>query len=203
MGADNALVTPLVYHGEQAITSRTQDKQQQTPQQIPATIVSTSGGLATVKAEMHGNFTIPQTQYPIAGYSEWFRPPVVNGDKGWLVSADYYLGGQSGLGGGVANFRGRANLTNMVWQPISEKSFSSNNTWDNQAFLIAGPNGAKIMDAAGNAIVQVDVTNKKIIVNPHNTQYMVYLGGDGVTGSYSNVSTTGGPCPRVFGRTDA
>ncbi len=193
MAADNALVTPMVRTFNQAVGVRTQNKFQQSPQQIPANIVSASGGTVTVAAQIQGAWTIPQTQYPRAGVSEYTRPPVVAGDKGFLTSADYYLGGQSGLGGGEANFVGRANLTNMVWIPVSPKTFTTSPNVSNKTHYIAGPDGAIMQDSGGKVVVQIDVPNKKVIINITDVTYTGYLGGDGVTGSYDFVQTMSGP----------
>lgn len=203
--ADNALVTPIVWGTESAINERAQNHIQNTPRQIPVSITKIMGELVQVKAEMQGTpykpFNIPQIEYPQL-FSAWIREPTQVGDKGYLTNADFYLGGQSGLGGGVANFRGRANLTNMVFSPLSQKSFPSNPTRDLNSVFINGPNGAIIQDQHGNGIVQVDNTNKKITVNPKGGGWVVYLGGDGVTGTYAPVLCVGDvPCINVMGRT--
>src|ERR1700678_3327164 len=98
--ADNALVTPLAFSTPRAVDKRTQDKQQKAPQAIPVSVVQIIGELVIVKAEVNSPFTIPQTLMPQA-FSQWIRPPTQVGDKGFAVTADYYLGGQSGIGGGT------------------------------------------------------------------------------------------------------
>ena len=154
--------------------------------------------MVTVKAEMQGNYTIPQITIPQA-YSAWIREPTQVGDKGFAVSTDYYLGGQSGLGGGTANFRGRSNLTSLVFMPVSQKTFAVLPSRNLNAALIAGPQGAVIQDQNGNSIVTVSDT--KICLNPKTTSIMIYVGGDGSTGSYAPLVTTSGPClPNIVGR---
>lgn len=208
MAADNALVTPLVFSHPRAIDKRTQDKQQAGPQAIPVSVVQVIGELVKVKAEVNSQFTIPQTLMPQA-FSQWVRPPTQVGDKGFAVSADFYLGGQSGLGGGTANLYGRANLSTLVFMPVSQKSFSSRNL--NQVF-INGPQGVLIQDQDGHCTINVTATTitltdsfgNKVIMESGKIALVpsgeVYLGGDGTTGSFDFVQTVSGASTNVKAR---
>lgn len=216
--ADNALVTPLVWSSERGIRERTQDKEQMAPKLIPVTVTKVVGETVTVKANMKGVFTIPELTIP-QSFSAWIRQPTQVGDRGFAISTDFYLGGQSGLGGGTANFRGRANLTNLVFIPVSQVKFPTNTTRNLNAAFISGPEGAVIQDQAGNTVLTINGTkltyadnkgNKVIIDTSTNKMALVlghgcslYLGGDGLTGVYGQVKTSAGDCTNVFARVDA
>lgn len=196
--ADNSLVTPQVFTLPRAIESRTQDKQQISGRFIPVTVTKVKGeGQITVKAEMvaNGPYTIPQMTIPGA-YSQWNRPAIVAGDKGFVLQPDYYIGGQSDLGGGTAGFHYTANLTNSVFIPVSSTKWSKR---DMNSNFISGPMGVILQDKDGNGIVQIDTTNKKIIVNP-KSGWTCFLGGDGSTGTYDFVMTASGPSINVKAR---
>ena len=192
-GADNALVTPQVFSLPQVAEVRAQDKGQVTSQAMPVTVTKLAGELVWVKIEAQSGYTIPEILIPQA-FSEWLRPPTQVGDKGWAVPADYYLGGQSGLGGGVANYRGRGNLTPLVFHPISQKAFPHNTNRDLNAAFINGPNGVVLQ--ATQAPPQVYIKNDKIYIYP-KPGTMVYLGGDGASGTYDFVETASGPSTNV------
>lgn len=106
-----------------------------------------------------GPFTLPTLQIPQA-FSKYHREPTQVGDKGYYVSNDYYLGGESGNDGGTASMYPRGNLTTGTFHPISTKSFEKR---DPNMFLVTGgPSGHtiqsqnhntfKLMDALGNLL---------------------------------------------------
>lgn len=212
--ADNFLTTPLAQSLPQLVDARTQDKDQLTPQAIPATITKVlAEGKIQVKAEMQGNFTIPNIT--IGGnYGEWMRQAVAVGDKGYLLLGDYYTGGQTNLGGGTAGYRDRFNLTTAIFHPVSNTSFASNANRNLNATLISGPQGAVINDKTGNTTITVNGTvitatvgtNYEISISGSNifinvpTTSTLYLGGNGQTGTYAPVSTTSGPAINVQAR---
>jgi len=191
-----------------------QDGKMQTPQEIPVTIAKVNNDeTVNVNAETQGppNWTIDK--FTVAqDYGEWIRPPNVVGTKGVLTSAaSYYTGGMTNLGGGTANYRDRANMTTMLFRPVSNTKFATNNNRNFNATLISGPQGAVINDAknitnitvngsiitisASSGSVQIELTASAIYVNPGSGN--VYLGA-GSGGSFANVETTSGPSPNVF-----
>jgi hypothetical protein len=198
----DALITPLSLTLPHTMDGRTQDKHQVTPQEIPVTVASVIGEFVKVKAEMHGSFTIPQ--FEVAGnWGEFIRPPIVVGSKGHASAADYYLGGMTGLGGGTADYRDRGNLTTHVFRAVSQKNFPTNTHRNTQASLISGPQGAVINDAQQKTTIVVNGTvitsaigttitiysdANKVYINPPPGM-IVYLGGDGNSGTYDFVLT--------------
>ena len=217
-GKSDALVTPLVWGYEQATKGRAQNRQQIQPKLIPVTVTKVDGETITVKADMQGNYTIPEIEIP-QSYSAWIRQPTQVGDKGLALASDFYLGGQSDLGGGTSNFYPRGNLTSLTFIPVSQTNFPVIPHRNLNATLVTGPQGAVVQDSASNTVLTVDgqkmtyVDNKgnKVLVDTgsntikivlgHGSQ--LYLGGDGVTGTYGQVATTAGPCASVFARVDA
>jgi hypothetical protein len=70
---------------------------------LPATIVSQSGKMVTVSFSLTNiPFTLPQVTIPLFG-PQYVRYPMQPGDRGIVIPADTYIGGMSGLGGGVAD----------------------------------------------------------------------------------------------------
>lgn len=146
--ADNSLTTPIAFHLPRAIDKRANDSQQNQPQALPCTVVKVTKEFVTVKIEAQSPFTFPEITIPQA-MSAWIRQPTQVGDKGWAVPGQYYLGGQSGDAGGTANLVPRGNMTPLVFQHISQKSF---NVRDLNAAYIAGPNGVVLEDASGACV---------------------------------------------------
>ena len=151
MAADNALVTPIVWSHSQSGYVRAQDRYQENVQPLPVTIKKIVGELVMVTVDMQGVYTQPTLLLPQA-FSEWVREPTQVGDKGWAVPSNYYLGGQSGLGGGTANYRYRGNMTTLVFQHISQKAFPHNKNRDLNAVFINGPNGVVLQDTQGKCV---------------------------------------------------
>nr|WP_245168500.1 hypothetical protein [Enterobacter roggenkampii] len=69
------------------------------------------------------------------------------GDKGIVIPADTYLGGVSGQGGGVADLTPPANLSALVYLPISNTEWES---VDGNVVTIYGPEGVTIRDEGSN-----------------------------------------------------
>ena len=194
--ADNALVTPLPFSLPRVVDHRTQDKEQLGTKALPVTVTAIVGEMVTVAVQAKGNYTMPTITIPQA-FSEWVREPTQVGDKGWAVPADFYLGGQSGLSGGTADYYERANMTPLVFQHISQKSFPHNTNRDLNAALINGPSGVVIQTTDGTVVVYVK--KDKVYVMPASGK-ILYLGGTGADGGYDFVVTESGPSINVKAR---
>jgi hypothetical protein len=141
--ANNAQKTPLARSLHELGDIKSQDWLQRLPQRMPATVVAVDGPLITVSLSGNwGAFPIPTITIP-KDESQWAREPTQVGDKGYINGIDYYIGGQSGQGGGNADLLPRANLTNATFQPISQKSLP---VVDYNAYTISGPNGVVLED---------------------------------------------------------
>ncbi|WP_353613966.1 hypothetical protein [Mangrovibacter phragmitis] len=114
---------------------------------LPATVVAQSGKMVTVSFSLQNiPFILPQVTIPLFG-PEYIRYPMQKGDKGIVIPADAYLGGMSGQGGGVADLTPPANLSALVYLPISNTEWQS---VDPSVVTIYGPEGVTLRDANSN-----------------------------------------------------
>lgn len=141
--ADSSQKTPLARTLNQFAERKVRGAMAIIGQSLPASIVSVVGsGIVTVKFELTNTpYTLPNVTVPMIG-SEYVRLPIQPGCLGWVMTADAYLGGVSGLGGGTADLSQRANLSTLIWSPIGNKNWSP--TDDPNAVVIYGPDGAII-----------------------------------------------------------
>lgn len=113
---------------------------------LPCRVTAVNGAIVTVAFEVNAApWTLPEITIPKAE-SQWIRMPTQVGDKGVTMPADVYLGGVSGLGGGVASMVQRGNLSALVFVPVSN---SSSGPDDPNAAQVCGPNGAIIRTTTG------------------------------------------------------
>jgi hypothetical protein len=112
---------------------------------LPGHVVAVAGSIVTINFDVQGQ-TLPQVTMPLAG-PEYIRYPIQVGDMGVALPASVYLGGVSGLGGGMADKTLRGNLATLWWVPISNANWSA---VDPNAVTIYGPNGVALMDTAGH-----------------------------------------------------
>ncbi len=116
---------------------------------LPVSVVSQSGKMVTVSFDLHeAPFLLPKLTVPIFG-PQYIRYPMQPGDKGVVIPADTYIGGVSGLGGGIADMTPPANLSALVFLPIS------NTEWqdvDGQVVTVYGPEGVTLRDSASNTM---------------------------------------------------
>lgn len=131
---------------------------------LPCSVIAVDGSIVRVKFEAQRTLdattnppkmlTLPPITLPKAE-SQWLRAPTQVGDFGITVPADTYLGGVSGLGGGVADLSlDYGNLTTLVWVPIGNTAFPATPNAD-QAW-INGPEGVVISDAAQTIMLIID-----------------------------------------------
>jgi hypothetical protein len=119
---------------------------------LPCRVVSVSGSIVTVAFEVNtAPWTIPQIAIPKAE-SNWIRMPTQVGDFGMVVPSDVYLGGVSGLGGGVATMARAGGLGALLFVPVSNKNSPPDNP---NAAQVMGPQGAIIRTEDGNASIVV------------------------------------------------
>lgn len=156
----NAQKTPFAESLHRFGDIKSQDWLSRLPQDMPATVTGIVGAL--VQVSIDGNwspFSIPQIIVP-KSESAYAREPTKIGDKGIVRGVNFYVGGQSGQGGGTANLYPRANLTNAVWEPISQKSFATADP--NQYTITGGSAGVLIQDAT--AMCKISITSAGMTV---------------------------------------
>jgi hypothetical protein len=123
---------------------------------LPCEVVGINGAIVTVAFDMDTSpWTLPQIAIPKAE-SPWMRSPTQIGDKGVARPAGRYLGGISGLGGGVAGMKNPGNLSALYFIPISNSGSPPPNI---NAATVQGPEGAIIQTTAGPTPSSV-VTNQ-------------------------------------------
>lgn len=152
---------------------------------LPASVVEVVGGnntIVKVKFEVLSHWTLPEITVPVFG-PEYVRWPIQKGDKGLTFSCDVYLGGMSGLGGGVADFTPRGNLSTMVWMPIGNTGFEDTENPD--AIQLYGPDGAilKTLDPNGGKVrvnkggVETSLDNGQIRTELDEEGFKVFING--------------------------
>lgn len=114
---------------------------------LPASVVKQTGNMITVSFELRDiPYVLPQVTIPLFG-PQYIRYPMQSGDKGIVIPADTYIGGVSGQGGGIADMTPPANLSALVFLPIS------NTEWqgvDGQVVTVYGPEGVTLRDSGSN-----------------------------------------------------
>lgn len=137
---------------------------------LPAVVVAQSGKMVTVSVSINSGFTIPELTVPIFG-PEYIRYPMQPGDKGMLLNMGIYIGGMSGLGGGVADLTVPQNLSALVYLPISNTQWAD---VDPNVITVYGPEGVTIRDAGSNTTFLL--TPDAITIAAPN-QFTVTVGG--------------------------
>ena len=139
----------------------------------------------TVKFEINDPVfsTIPNVTCPVLG-SEYIRLPLQTspGTKGFVIAIDAYLGGMSGLGGGVADLTQQANLATLVFVPVGNTGFKP--ITNPNALTMYGGNGVTIQDT-----VQAAST---VVVTPSSITSTAANGGSSITMTQTSIVLTAG-----------
>lgn len=192
--ADNAQKTPIQQTLNAFADKKINNAAQLLGKSVPASVLSTdpTNTIVTVKLELQETpFTFPQITCPVYG-PQWLRWPIQTGDLGVCFASDYYLGGMSGLGGGVASLTQMMNLGTLVWFPIGNASFSA--TDNKQAAVLYGPDGSVIRTQDSSVKMVLDKEGVKFFIG---SQVALVIDSGGVRafspdGSASVVVENGG-----------
>lgn len=190
--SDNSKKTPLGRSLNKFAEGKIGDAQQVLGKALPASVVSVNGAIVTVKFEVESLYSLPQMTMPLFG-PEYIRYPIQPGCKGLVLSADAYLGGMSGLGGGVAALTTLGNLSALVFFPIGNSSWFS---VDSDATVIYGPNGVVIQDQDANAVItltpsSISATLGDASVTITSSDISMTVGGSSVEMDGVNVNING------------
>jgi len=184
--ADNAQKTPFSRSMQRFTSGVAKQANRILGKSVPATISKIAGPIVTVNYEVQ-NANLPgQVQMPVLG-SRYYRPPYVQGEKGFAVSSDYYLGGMSGLGGGTADLSQRGNLTTQAWAPVGNSGWPSVDP--NTNVVTGGSNGVLIRDSEGAACTLALTSSGVVITIGAN---VVTISSSGVTVTQAIQAGTGG-----------
>lgn len=161
--ADNAQKTPPGLSLNRFARAKAEDQIAQTGKSLPCQVVSIKGSIVQVAFQITSPpgwppVSLPNVTIPIAG-SEYIRYPIQVGCKGVAVAADAYLGGMSGIGGGVATLTSPGNLTALVFQPIGNSGWS---VVDPNTLVIYGEPGVTVQTKDGSISVQVSMSGVTI-----------------------------------------
>ncbi len=147
---------------------------------LPCEVTAIDGAIVTVKFNLDtAPWTLPPISIPKLE-SPWLRSPTQIGDMGLAVPAGTYLGGISGLGGGVANMRNPGNLSALYFAPISSADSPPPNV---NAATVQGPEGAIIQTTAGP-------TPSSVVTNQSGTT--VTFGSTTIVVGASSITMTAG-----------
>ena len=196
--ASNVQKTPLARTLNQFTERKVRGIMALTGQSLPASVVAVvSSGIVTIKFELQNiPYTLPNLTCPLFG-PEYIRYPIQKGCKGFVVPADAYLGGVSGLGGGTADLKQRGNLSSLVFFPIGNKGWST--TDDPNAVVIYGPDGAIIRDTGKKNIltwsdtgVTMAITAGTLVITVPTGQNVTINGGAVINVPGSEAATVNG-----------
>jgi hypothetical protein len=167
---------------------------QNTGRSLPCRVTAVNGSIVTVAFEVDATpWTLPEVTIPKAE-SPWIRMPTQVGDKGYTVASDAYLGGVSGLGGGVATLTAVGNLSALVFVPLSN---SGTPPIDQNAAQVQGPNGTILRTTTGTTSQIVTDQNGTTItygsttIVANGTQIVLTAGGNSITISSSGIAIHG------------
>ena len=161
--ADNVQKTPLGLSLNRFARSKALDQIAKTGRSLPCQVVSVKGSIVQVAFQVQQPAgwtqpTIPNVTISVAG-SEYIRYPIQVGCKGFAIAADAYLGGMSGIGGGIATLTTPGNLTALVFQPIGNSGWS---VVDPNTLVIYGEPGVTVQTKDGSISVQVSMSGVTI-----------------------------------------
>src|SRR5271165_872563 len=149
--SDNAYKTPLGWSLNNFVDAKTGSALNSLTKSLPCHVTKiVSSGIVEIAFDMDTKYTLPAGITMPVATAEYVRLPVQVGDKGWAIGADAYLGGVTGLGGGVADFTRRGNLTALVFHPLGNTKWSE---VDNDSLILYGPNGVVIEDTGKNTVI--------------------------------------------------
>lgn len=153
----NAQKTPIFQSANRVAQKRALDAIQLTGKGLPCRVVSSNNSIVTVSFQLNTDFTLPNVTIPIYG-CEYIRYPKLSlngGAKGAAIALDARLSGVSGIGGGTADLSQPANLTALVFLPISNTAWSS---VDENALTMYAPNGVVLRDQESQSVITLTPT---------------------------------------------
>lgn len=163
------------------------------PRTMPASVVSVSGQIVTVKFEIQSDFNLPHIQVPIFG-AEYIRLPIQEGCKGILIPSDYYIGGISGMYAGTATLSKSGNLSNLSFFPLGNKNWAS---VDANTLTLYGVSAVSIADKlGGNSLISIKddaitMTNGSSSATVSSSGSEIAHGSNSVKVDSSGVDVTG------------
>ena len=174
---------------------------QATGRALPCSVTAVNGSIVTVKFEVNSTpWTLPPITIPKLE-SNWIREPTQIGDFGMTVPADAYLSAISGFGGAAPTLARPANLSALIFVPVSNKQSPP---IDPNAAQVQGPNGAIIRTTTGttSSVVTnasgttVTYGSNTLVIN--GTEIAGTVGSSSFTITSSQITLTAGGVPVVI-----
>lgn len=162
---------------------------------LPGHVVSVSGAIVTVAFDVEG-ITLPNVTMA-AQMSKYMRAPIQAGDLGYATTADAYLGGVTGLGGGTADSTPRGNLSMLVWVPLGNKSWATEDPTASFMssvdgnFVVSAGNSGITMSYAGTTLLQIN-TSGQVIINGRVFLNHIHTNTAGSGGAGTYTAPSGG-----------
>lgn len=188
--ADNVQKTPFVKSVNQFVDTKTDTAVELQPKSAPCTVTSVdpTGTIVTVNIDVQGAFPYAPITCPVAT-TEYARAPIQKGTQGVVVSCDLYLGGVSGLGGGVATETPQPNLSTCFFIPLGNTDLTP--TDDPQSYVVYGPNGVILRDGDSHCIFKLTPNGIQITLN--GVPYMTFSSsGVALTFAGNEIAITSG-----------
>jgi hypothetical protein len=168
--SSNVQKTPFVSTLNRFAEGKTSDAGQIDGKALPASVVAVNGSIVTVKFEIQDpTFTLPSVTVPVFG-PEYVRYPIqaatasAPGTFGMVVSADAYLGGMSGLGGGVAGLVQQGNLATLVFLPIGNKNWVAAPNANAVVIYGVNGNGVVLLDKITGSMASITLTSAGLAI---------------------------------------
>lgn len=163
--------TPIARTLEQFGARKALEEIGKTGQSLPVSVVSVvSSGIVKVKFEIQqpastsNPYTLPNITVPIL-FPEYVRVPIQPKMKGMVVDADAYLGGVSGLGGGIADLTPRPNLSNLAFMPIGNTAWTPPIDPNSVELYGVGTSGVILRDGGKVCVFTLTDTGLIITIN--------------------------------------
>lgn len=200
----NQQKTPLVRTLNRFVESKATDAELGLGKSLPCSVTEVvSSGVVKVKFEVQSSplgATLPDATVPVA-WPEYVRYPVQVGDKGFVVAADAYLGGVSGLGGGVASLVRQGNLAALAFQPLGNTNWARTPNADAVVIYGVQGGGVALLSDIGGQAVSIVLTKDGITIKGDVTLDGNLTVNGAVTASGNVTAGQGGSSVEVLGHT--
>ena len=174
----NSQKVPFAISMQNFVQDSIDDKLQGQGQGLPCTITAVNGAIVTVNFDItNGKLTPPPVTCTTVG-SQYLRLPLQVGDKGVCVSSNARLGGNTGLGLGLAPLVNPTNLGGLVFLPIGNINWT---TVDTKAVVLIAPNGGVIQTTDGTSTVII--SEDQISLNYNGASIVISGGNVTITGT--------------------
>ena len=140
---------------------------------LPASIVSITGQIATVKFEVLPIGQLPQVKIPIMG-SKYVQHPFQQGDMGFVVPIDASIFTVAGMTTGTANMNPLPNLSSLVFFPIGNMKWEA---VDPNTLVLTGLTDTLLRDNAHQLSLENENIAWTTLISDINTAFTAISSG--------------------------